>query len=110
MYLAHYLGGRRLDARRWLTRLAVLLLAVGSAGWFLDVRSAPPAQALANNLALTPPMGWNDWNAYGCNVSETLVKQTADKIVSAGLASAGYQYVNIDDCWMQHSRDSQGNL
>jgi hypothetical protein len=54
-------------------------------------------------------MGWNDWNAYGCNVSETLVKQTADKMVSAGLASAGYQYVNIDDCWMQHKYDNCSN-
>jgi alpha-galactosidase len=73
-------------------------------------RSAGPAEALANGLALTPPMGWNDWNAYGCNVSESLVKQTADKLVSSGLAAAGYQYVNIDDCWLQHSRDSAGNL
>jgi alpha-galactosidase len=97
-------------ARRWLVRLAVLLLALGAVGWGIGVRTASPAQALANNLALTPPMGWNDWNAYGCNVSETLVKQTADKIVSSGLAGAGYQYVNIDDCWMQHNRDSSGNL
>ncbi|MFI6074089.1 glycoside hydrolase family 27 protein [Actinoplanes sp. NPDC051343] len=105
MYLAPHF-----DGRRWLTRLAVVLLAVSAAGWFVGVRTAAPAQALANNLALTPPMGWNDWNAYGCNVSETLVKQTADKIVSSGLAGAGYQYVNIDDCWMQHSRDGAGNL
>jgi alpha-galactosidase len=97
-------------ARRWLARLAVLLLALGAVGWGLGVRTASPAQALANNLALTPPMGWNDWNAYGCNVSEALVKQTADKIVSSGLAGAGYQYVNIDDCWMQHNRDASGNL
>jgi alpha-galactosidase len=96
--------------RRWLIRSAVLLLALATSGLFLGVRTATPAQALGNNLALTPPMGWNDWNAYGCNVSETLVKQTADKIVSSGLASAGYQYVNIDDCWMQHNRDSAGNL
>src|SRR3954454_7686398 len=98
------------DVRRWLTRFAVLVLAIGAFGWIFGVHAAPPAQALANNLALTPPMGWNDWNAYGCNVSETLVKQTADKIVSSGLAGAGYQYVNIDDCWLQHSRDSSGNL
>jgi alpha-galactosidase len=88
--------------------LAVLLLA--SAGWLVGVRTARPALALSNGLALTPPMGWNDWNAYGCNVSETLVKQTADKLVSSGLAAAGYQYVNIDDCWLQHSRDAAGNL
>ncbi len=87
--------------------LAVLAVSVLSvAAW----RVASPAQALSNSLALTPPMGWNDWNAYGCNVSESLVKQTADKLVSAGLAGAGYQYVNIDDCWLQHSRDSAGNL
>jgi alpha-galactosidase len=55
-------------------------------------------------------MGWNDWNAYGCNTSESLIKATADKIVSAGLANAGYQYVNIDDCWPQKSRDANGNL
>jgi alpha-galactosidase len=116
MHLAHNRGGHRTAirtgsrARRWLARAAVLLLAVGAAGWCIGVRSASPAQALANNLALTPPMGWNDWNAYGCNVSETLVKQTADKFVSSGLAAAGYQYVNIDDCWMQHSRDASGNL
>jgi alpha-galactosidase len=90
-----------------LVRGIVLLLA---AAGLIVLHPAGPAQALGNNLALTPPMGWNDWNAYGCNVSETLVKQTADKIVSSGLAAAGYQYVNIDDCWMQHSRDGSGNL
>jgi alpha-galactosidase len=89
--------------------VALLLIAAGAV-WVVGVSSPVPAQALTNGLALTPPMGWNDWNAYGCNVSETLVKQTADKIVSSGLAAVGYQYVNIDDCWMQHSRDSSGNL
>jgi alpha-galactosidase len=85
----------------------VLLLAATT---LVGLQAPAPAQALDNNLALTPPMGWNDWNAYGCNVSESLVKQTADKIVSSGLAAAGYQYVNIDDCWMQRSRDGAGNL
>jgi alpha-galactosidase len=66
--------------------------------------------ALDNGLARTPPMGWNDWNAFGCNVTEALVKQTADVMVSAGMVTAGYKYVNIDDCWMQSSRDSAGNL
>jgi alpha-galactosidase len=88
----------------------VVLLAAAAVVVFVGLRSATPALALGNNLALTAPMGWNDWNAYGCNVSEALVKQTADKIVSAGLAGAGYQYVNIDDCWLQHSRDGSGNL
>jgi alpha-galactosidase len=69
-----------------------------------------PAHALNNGLARTPPMGWNDWNAFGCNVSEALVKQTADIMVSSGMRDAGYQYVNIDDCWMTGSRDSGGHL
>ena len=69
-----------------------------------------PAHALNNGLALTPPMGWNDWNAFGCNVSEALVKQTADTMVADGMRDAGYQYVNIDDCWMSSSRDSGGHL
>jgi alpha-galactosidase len=98
---------------RALTGSLVLLLAAAAAVFASTgpgAQASAPAPALANNLALTPPMGWNDWNAYGCNVSEALVKQTADRMVSSGLAAAGYQYVNIDDCWMQHSRDGSGNL
>ena len=76
----------------------------------LLVSSAPPAHALGNGLALTPPMGWNDWNAFGCNVSEQLVEQTAQYMVTSGMKAAGYQYVNIDDCWSEMSRDANGNL
>ena len=76
-----------------------------------DAAAAPRAAASSyNGLAQTPPMGFNDWNAYGCNVSESLIKQTAAKIVSSGLAADGYQYVNIDDCWLQSSRSSSGQL
>jgi alpha-galactosidase len=69
--------------------------------------TAAPASAVNNGLALTPPMGFNDWNSFGCNVSEALIEQTADLFVSEGLQAAGYQYVNIDDCWMTHERDQQ---
>src|SRR4029078_2601498 len=72
--------------------------------------SAPPAQALGNNLALTPQMGFNDWNAYGCNVSESLIKSTALAMHNNGMQAAGYQYVNIDDCWLTHNRDGSGRL
>ena len=74
------------------------------------VVTASPAAALDNGLATTPPMGFNDWNAFGCNVSEQLIEQTADYFISSGLKDAGYTYVNIDDCWMTHSRDAQGRL
>ena len=67
------------------------------------------AEAWDNGLALTPPMGWNSWNKFGCNVSEDLVKSIADGMVSGGMKDAGYEYVIIDDCW-QVSRDANGNI
>jgi alpha-galactosidase len=60
-------------------------------------------------LARTPPMGWNSWNKFGCGVSEQLIRETADAMVSSGMKDAGYQYVNIDDCW-QVRRDDAGNI
>ena len=58
-------------------------------------------------LALTPPMGWNSWNHFGCDVDEDLIRQTADAMVESGMKEAGYQYVVIDDCW-HGERDSLG--
>ncbi len=55
--------------------------------------------ALDNGLGKTPAMGWNSWNHFGCNINETTVKETADLLVSTGLAGKGYRYLNIDDCW-----------
>jgi alpha-galactosidase len=65
--------------------------------------------AQTESLALTPPMGWNSWNKFGCEVSEDLIRQTADAMVSSGMKDAGYQYVVIDDCW-QVGRDKDGNI
>ena len=59
---------------------------------------------LKNGLGLTPAMGWNSWNHFGCNISESTIRETAEKIASSGLRDLGYQYVNIDDCW-QVDRD-----
>jgi alpha-galactosidase len=91
-------------------RLAASAALLVAAVPVIALASAPPATALGNGLALTPPMGWNDWNAYGCNVSEQLVEQTALAIHNDGMQAAGYQYVNIDDCWLASSRDASGNL
>eukprot|EP00252_Welwitschia_mirabilis_P008553 TRINITY_DN2047_c0_g3_i1.p1 TRINITY_DN2047_c0_g3~~TRINITY_DN2047_c0_g3_i1.p1 ORF type:complete len:424 (+),score=56.30 TRINITY_DN2047_c0_g3_i1:324-1595(+) len=63
-----------------------------------------------NGLAVTPPMGWNSWNFFGCDINETVIRETADALVSTGLADLGYKYVNIDDCWSWITRDSQGDL
>jgi alpha-galactosidase len=67
------------------------------------------ARALDNGLAKTPPMGWNSWNKFGCDVSEKLIRETADALVSTGMRDAGYKYLVIDDCW-QVGRDAQGNI
>lgn len=61
------------------------------------------------NLAPTPPMGWNSWNKFACNVSEQLIRQQADAMAASGMRDAGYQYIVIDDCW-QKSRDADGNI
>ena len=58
-------------------------------------------------LADTPPMGWNSWNKFGCDVSEKLIRDTADAMVKNGLRDAGYVYINIDDCW-HGQRDADG--
>ncbi len=60
-------------------------------------------------LALTPPMGWNSWNKFGCDVSEELIMDMADAMVSSGMKAAGYEYIVIDDCW-QIDRDEKGNI
>lgn len=62
-----------------------------------------------DSLAMTPPMGWNSWNKFNCDVSEKLIIEIADAMVETGMKDVGYEYVIIDDCW-QIDRDSQGNL
>jgi alpha-galactosidase len=70
---------------------------------------APSAALAGDGLAKTPPMGWNSWNKFSCNVSEKLIRDTADALVSSGMKAAGYEYVVIDDCW-QTKRDEKGKI
>lgn len=58
----------------------------------------------------TPPLGWNTWNTFGPDVSDSLLRETADFLVDAGLAEVGYRYVVIDDGWSEKVRDSAGRL
>ncbi|HEU4959806.1 MAG TPA: glycoside hydrolase family 27 protein [Sphingomonas sp.] len=67
----------------------------------------PPKPLDANGLALTPPMGWNSWNKFGCDNNEATVRATADAMVTSGMRDAGYVYLVIDDCW-QGKRDADG--
>lgn len=78
--------------------------------------TAAPQSAIAQSrltsaprLAALPPMGFNTWNKFGCNVSDRLIRETADAIVATGMKDAGYRYVVIDDCW-QVSRDARGTI
>jgi alpha-galactosidase len=68
-------------------------------------------KASANeSIAETPPMGWNSWNQFGCNINETLIRETADAMVHSGMKKAGYRYIVVDDCWQAKERDENGNL
>ncbi len=60
-------------------------------------------------VAQTPPMGWNSWNHFGCDINEAKIRSAADAMAASGMKAAGYQYVIIDDCW-QKSRDENGNI
>jgi alpha-galactosidase len=61
-------------------------------------------------LAQTPPMGWNSWNTFGWQISEDLIKETADAWKDQGLSDAGYEYLVIDDCWSEKQRSKDGHL
>lgn len=93
-------------------RLAVVAtaLVVGSFAVARHPRAhARVPAAPGNGLARTPPMGWNSWNHFSCNVNEQTIRETADAMVSSGMRDAGYRYVVIDDCW-QVARDANGAL
>lgn|GEM_PF-3024072 len=56
---------------------------------------------VGQTIALTPPMGWNSWNSFACNVTATDIRNTADQLIETGLAEYGWNYINVDDCWMK---------
>jgi alpha-galactosidase len=61
-------------------------------------------------LAQTPPMGWNSWNTFQTNIDLPLLKGMVDTYVSSGMKDAGYTYFVLDDGWMAMQRDKEGNL
>jgi alpha-galactosidase len=83
-----------------------LMVSAGSATAFAETTQEVVNMA-PNGLALTPPMGWNSWNKFACDVNERTVRETADAMASSGMRDAGYQYVVIDDCW-HGPRDANG--
>ncbi|MFJ6916096.1 NPCBM/NEW2 domain-containing protein [Streptomyces sp. NPDC101133] len=113
----------RVTGRRALGAITAGLLAASGLG--VSAQAAPaaapapasapaPAPAVSGHeeLALTPPMGFNNWNSTHCRAefNETMVKGIADLFVERGLKDAGYEYVNLDDCWALPERDADGRL
>ena len=104
----------RSPRRRVVGLLAASLLC--TAGLAAPAVAAPAGQpaspALDDGLALTPPMGFINWNSTNCRpeFNEAMVKGIADLFVEKGLKDAGYQYVNLDDCWALPERDANGKL
>ncbi|WP_338693651.1 NPCBM/NEW2 domain-containing protein [Streptomyces sp. Q6] len=100
--------------RRVVGTVAAALLCAGGLAAVPAAAAAPaePAPAVDDGLALTPPMGFNNWNSTHCRADfdEAMVKGIADLFVEKGLKDAGYQYVNLDDCWALPERDANGKL
>lgn len=65
---------------------------------------------IGDELLLTPPMGWNSWNTFGQHLTEELVLQTADAMITNGMRDLGYSYINIDDFWQLPERGADGHL
>ena len=108
-----------MSRRGWKSALALMLSALLAAQPAFaqgdpipapDPNTLRPSQDPArtpNGLALTPPMGWNSWNKFACDINEKIVRATADAMVTSGMKDAGYQYVVVDDCW-HGKRDANG--
>jgi alpha-galactosidase len=67
------------------------------------------AMAQGLGLARTPPLGWNSWNHFACKVTDAIIRAQAEAMASNGMKAAGYEYINIDDCW-QGERDAKGEI
>ncbi|QKW09202.1 glycoside hydrolase family 27 protein [Streptomyces sp. NA04227] len=117
--------GRAAPHRRWAVPIAALAVLATSTVTAVQVSATEAAEAAVsrttavtasvtkatdNGLGSTPQMGWNSWNAYHCDIDEDKIKAAADRVVALGLRDAGYEYINIDDCWQEPERDAEGAL
>ncbi|KAH9848316.1 glycoside hydrolase family 27 protein [Lenzites betulinus] len=87
----------------------VLLLA-SFLTWTILSREPLVVQALDSGVAKLPVLGYNTWNAYHCDINETVVLQAAKLMVSLGLSDVGYEHVNIDDCYAEKNRSASGDI
>ena len=71
---------------------------------------AATASALDNGLGMVPQMGWNTWNKFGCDIAEDTIETAIEQVVALGLDKLGYNYINLDDCWMKEERTEDGHF
>lgn len=64
----------------------------------------------SRRMGEVPPMGWNSWNTFYDQYDAGLIMQMADVMADQGYLEAGYEYLILDDCWLERERDGQGNL
>jgi len=104
---ARKLSPLRIAAAAALASATFATAVLASAPFAAAAVARPGAQ---HRLAVTPPMGWNDWAHYQCDFTASTILANARALVRTGLAARGYDTVTIDDCWMLKKRDSRGNL
>ncbi|THU90266.1 glycoside hydrolase family 27 protein [Dendrothele bispora CBS 962.96] len=85
---------------------------LSSGSHFQDNASVPtdPVEGVVEEVGQLPFMGYNTWNAYHCEINETLIRETADNVIKLGLADVGYNYVNVDDCYSEKNRSEAGDI
>eukprot|EP00038_Savillea_parva_P019610 m.28089 g.28089 ORF g.28089 m.28089 type:complete len:758 (-) comp4481_c0_seq1:102-2375(-) len=77
--------------------------------WLATSQTEGASSTEQPKMALTPPLGFNTWNKFGCTgISAEVLMSTADDFINLGLDKVGYEYVNSDDCWMQATRADNG--
>lgn len=99
----------RMSVFKLTNRLLSRLTVFSPCAVFAIVLLVANAHAQKPKLAATPPMGWNTWYAFGCHVTEADVRSAVDAMAANGMKAAGYEYVNLDDCW-QGTRDQEGHI
>ena len=94
----------RTKNKKWSVIAVAALISATASG---VVVTGSPAAAAPGSPAVRPPLGWNSWNTFGCDISEAKIRAAADAMVSSGMRAAGYEYVVVDDCWQATTRTEQ---
>jgi alpha-galactosidase len=77
---------------------------------FAAMAATSLASVQSPEVSPRPPMGFNNWARFMCELNETLFVETADAMAQNGLLAAGYRSINLDDCWSLKERNNTGEL